>query len=34
MRLPDGYPRLGLVAGAVMWVIWGVSASSGRATST
>jgi alpha-1,2-mannosyltransferase len=25
MKLPDGYPRLGLAAGAVMWVIWGVS---------
>ena len=26
MRLPDGYPRLGLVAGAVMWLVWGLSA--------
>ena len=25
MKLPDGYPRLALVAGAVMWVIWGVN---------
>jgi alpha-1,2-mannosyltransferase len=29
MKLPDGYPRLGLAAGAVMWLIWGVSASLG-----
>ena len=29
MRLPDGYPRLGLAAGAVMWLIWGVSAALG-----
>jgi hypothetical protein len=26
MKLPDGYPRLGLVAGAVMWVVWAISA--------
>ena len=25
MKLPDGYARLGLAAGAVMWLIWGVS---------
>ena len=25
MKLPDGYPRFGLAAGAVMWVIWGVN---------
>jgi alpha-1,2-mannosyltransferase len=29
MKLPDGYPRLGLVAGAVMWVVWGVSCTLG-----
>jgi hypothetical protein len=29
MKLPDGYPRLGLVAGAVMWVVWAVSAALG-----
>jgi hypothetical protein len=29
MSLPDGYPRLGLAAGAVMWLVWGVSAALG-----
>jgi hypothetical protein len=29
MKLPDGYPRLGLAAGAVMWVVWGVSSALG-----
>ena len=29
MKLPDGYPRLGLVAGAVMWVVWAASAALG-----
>lgn len=29
MRLPDGYPRFGLVAGAVLWVVWGVSSALG-----
>lgn len=25
MKFPDGYTRLGLAAGAVMWAVWGVS---------
>src|SRR5947209_2113114 len=25
MKLPDGYPRLGLLAGAVLWVVWAIS---------
>jgi alpha-1,2-mannosyltransferase len=29
MKLPDGYPRLGLIAGAVMWVVWGISSALG-----
>lgn len=29
MKLPDGYPRVGLVAGAVLWVVWGVSSALG-----
>ena len=29
MKLPDGYPRLGLVAGLAMWVVWGVSSAFG-----
>jgi alpha-1,2-mannosyltransferase len=29
MKLPDGYPRLGLVAGAVMWIVWAASAACG-----
>jgi hypothetical protein len=30
MKLPDGYPRLGLAAGAAMWVVWAVSSALGR----
>ena len=29
MKLPDGYARLGLIAGAVMWVVWGISSALG-----
>lgn len=29
MKLPDGYPWLGLAAGALMWAIWGVSVALG-----
>jgi alpha-1,2-mannosyltransferase len=29
MKLPEGYPRLGLVAGAAMWLLWGLSSALG-----